>query len=102
MRLSPHAAKRFAAFRRIRRAWWSFLALLAVFVFCLAAEWVCPCDPRAVVDSKALEKYRTADVRRTYDIQTARFSVDDAGKIFDFEGPDAVRFLADDNVRIFI
>ena len=101
MRLSPHAAKRFAAFRRIRRAWWSFLALLAVFVFCLAAEWVCPCDPRAVVDSKTLEKYRTADVRRTYDIQTARFSVDDAGKIFDFEGPDAVRFLAEKGEREF-
>ena len=101
MRLSPHAAKRFAAFRRIRRAWWSFLALLAVFVFCLAAEWVCPCDPRAVVDSKTLEKYRTADVRRTYDIQTARFSVDDAGKIFDFEGPDAVRLLAEKGEREF-
>ena len=48
--LSPLARKRIRSFRRIRRAWWSLIALVAIFVFCLFADWVCPCDPRAVVD----------------------------------------------------
>jgi ABC-type microcin C transport system permease subunit YejE len=91
MFVSPLLAKRFAAFRRIRRAWWSLLALTGVFVFTLAAEWVCPCDPRAVVDVRTLEKYRAPVVRRTYDVRTARYSVDPAGRVFDFEGPDDVR-----------
>ena len=85
--MSPLAQKRWNSFRRIRRAWWSLLALGAVFVFCLCAEWVCPCDPKAVVDAASLEKYRVPRVETTYDVKTARFSVDEKGRVFDYEGP---------------
>ena len=88
---SPLTVKRFRSFRRIRRAWWSLVALGAIFVFCLLADWVCPCDPRAVVDVKSLEKYREPAVERTYEVKTARFSVDAKGRVFDFEGPTEVR-----------
>ena len=86
--LSPLTAKRLRGFRRNRRAWWSFLALVVIFAFCLCADWVCPCDPKAVVDLKTLEKYRESVVERSYDVKTARFSVDEQGRIFDYEGPD--------------
>lgn len=99
--ISPLVAKRFRAFRRIRRAWWSLIAFCGVFVFCMAADWVCPCDPRAVVDAAALEKYREPDVRRTYDVKTARFNVDGTGRVFDFEGPAAVRALAEKGADAF-
>ena len=89
--LSPLTRKRFRSFRRIRRAWWALIAFMAVFVFCMLADWVCPCDPRTVVDVKSLEKYREPVVERTYDVQTARFSVSDDGRIVDYEGPATVR-----------
>ena len=85
--LSPLTRKRFRSFRRIRRAWWSLLALVAIFVFCLCAEWVCPCDPRAVVDPASLEKYRRPTVERVYDVKAARFSVSEDGAVYDYEGP---------------
>ena len=85
--LSPLTRKRLAAFRRNRRAWWAFLALCAIFVFCLAADWVCPCDPQAVVDLKTLEKYREPVVERAYEVKTVRYSLLDDGSIVDFEGP---------------
>ena len=87
---SPLTVRRFQAFRRIRRAWWSLIAFGGIFVFCLCADWVCPCDPKAVVDLKSLEKYREPVVERTYDVKTARFSVDEQGKVFDYEGPAAL------------
>lgn len=85
--LSPLTRKRLAAFRRNRRAWWAFLALCAIFIFCLAADWVCPCDPQAVVDLKTLEKYREPVVERTYEVKTVRYSLLDDGSIVDCEGP---------------
>ena len=85
--LSPLTRKRLAAFRRNRRAWWAFLALCAIFIFCLAADWVCPCDPQAVVDLKTLEKYREPVVERTYEVKTVRYSLLDDGSIVDFGGP---------------
>ena len=85
--LSPLTRKRLAAFRRNRRAWWAFLALCAIFIFCLAADWVCPCDPQAVVDLKTLEKYREPVVERAYEVKTVRYSLLDDGSIVDFEGP---------------
>ncbi len=89
--LSPLARKRIRSFRRIRRAWWSLIALVAIFVFCLFADWVCPCDPRAVVDPATLEPYRVRAVERDFDVKTARFSVGADGEMFDFEGPEDVR-----------
>lgn len=89
--LSPLTRKRLSAFRRTRRAWYSLLALGGIFVFCLCADWVCPCDPRAVVDPASLEKYREPVVVRAYDIRTARASILDDGSFVDFEGPEDVR-----------
>ena len=89
--LSPLTRKRLSAFRRTRRAWYSLLALGGIFVFCLCADWVCPCDPRAVVDPASLEKYREPVVVRAYDIRTARASILDDGSLVDFEGPEDVR-----------
>ena len=95
--LSPLTRKRLAAFRRNRRAWWAFLALVAIFVFCLCADWVCPCDPQAVVDVKTLEKYREPVVERSYEVRTARYNRLDDGTIVDFEGPKEVRALVESN-----
>lgn len=89
--LSPLTRKRLSAFRRTRRAWYSLLALGGIFLFCLCADWVCPCDPRAVVDPASLEKYREPVVVRAYDIRTARASILDDGSLVDFEGPEDVR-----------
>ncbi len=91
MIFSPQTRARLRNFRRIRRAWWSLWALVAVFVFCLAADWVCPCDPREVVDTAVLEKYRSPVTERSYDVRAARFSLLDSGEVVDFEGPEAVK-----------
>lgn len=85
--VSPLARKRLRSFMRIRRAWWALLSLAGIFAFCMCAELVCPCDPKAVVDPVTLEKYRKPSVERAYDIKTARFSVDSSGEVFDYEGP---------------
>ena len=95
--LSPLTRKRLRSFRRNRRAWWSFIAFCAVFVFCLCADWVCPCDPQAVVDRRALEKYREPVVERSYEVKTARFNRLDDGTIVDFEGPEEVKVLVESN-----
>ena len=93
--MTPLTKKRLRAFRRIKRAWWSLIALAGIFVFCLCADWVCPCDPKAVVDASTLDKYRESVVERVYDIKTARFSLPDGGSPIDYEGPsdDATRAL---------
>lgn len=83
---SPLTKKRFRAFKRIKRAWYSLIALSAVFVFCQLADFVCPSlEP---VAPETLEKYRKPGVERTYDVKTARFSVADDGAVYDFEGPE--------------
>ena len=84
---SPLTIKRFRSFKRIRRAWWSLIGLGAIFVFCMLADVVCPCDPRAVVDTATLEKYRKPVVEKTYDIKTVRYNIGDDGSIWDYEGP---------------
>jgi len=88
--VGPLFKKRLAAFRRIRRAWWSLQALGVLFLFCLFAEWVCPCDPKAVVDAASLERYRTPVVERRYEIKTARCNVAADGTRFACEGPSDV------------
>lgn len=89
---SPLAKKRWRSFKRIRRAWWSLIALGVIFVFCMCAELVCPCNPRAVVDTKTLEKYREKVVETVYDVKTARFNIDAAdGSLYGYEGPDYIR-----------
>ena len=90
-KLSPLTKKRFLAFKRIRRAWWSLLALGAYALFCLCAPLVCPCKPDVVVDPASLDKYREPAVERTYDVKAARFSVATDGSVYDFEGPEEVR-----------
>lgn len=88
---SPLTKKRFRAFRRIKRAWYSLIALGAIFVFCQAAYLVCPVGPNEIVDTASLEKYRRPVVEKTYDVRTARFSVAGDGAVYDFEGPEDVR-----------
>lgn len=88
---SPLTKKRFRAFKRIRRAWFSLIVLGAIFAFCQAADFVCPYSPYETVDAKSLEKYRKSVVEKTYDVKTARFNMDDHGEASLFEGPDEVR-----------
>lgn len=89
MRLfSPLTVKRFRSFRRIRRAWYALWGLVAIFLFCLCAEWVCPCDPKSVIDPATLEKYREPVIERAYEIKTARFNLLDDGEVVDYEGPE--------------
>ena len=88
---SPLTVKRFRSFRRIRRAWYSLLALGALFLFCMCADWVCPCDPRAVIDPATLEKYREPVIERKYDVRTVRFNLMDDGSVVDCEGPKEIK-----------
>lgn len=87
------AEKGFRAFRRIRRAWWALIALGVIFLFCMAAEWVAPCDPNAVVDPATLEGFREPVVEHIYDVKTARYNEGADGAVFEFEGPEEVRSL---------
>lgn len=47
--------KRFRAFKKIRRAWWSLWMLVAIFAVSLAAPLYCP-DPTAWIDPGSIEK----------------------------------------------
>lgn len=87
MIFSPLTIKRFRSFRRIKRAWYSLIALGGIFLFCMCADWVCPCDPKAVVDTASLEKYREPIIEKIYDVKTARYSITKEGEIIDYEGP---------------
>lgn len=84
---SPLTVKRFRSFKRIRRAWWSLIGLGIIFVFCMLADVVCPCDPRAVVDTATLEKYRKPVIEYSYDVKTVRYNIGADGAIWDYEGP---------------
>lgn len=87
MKLSPITVRRLRSFRRNRRAWWSFIAFAALTVFSMAADIVCPCDPRAVVDTAELEPYRECRIERSYDSKAIRYSILDDGTVVDYEGP---------------
>jgi len=108
--MTPLGQKRWRNFRRNRRAWWSFLALVGIFIFCLCADWVCPCDPRAVADTRTLEKYRTPVIERTYDLRVIRFSRLPDGRCVDWEGPrqydsadyEVVETPRDEYARVFM
>ena len=89
--LSPITLRRFRAFRRNRRAWWSLIALGALSVFSMAAELVCPCSPHEVVDAASLEPYRRTIRREIHEVLAARCSLAPDGSIFDWEGPAALR-----------
>lgn len=85
--ISSLTKKRFASFRRIRRAWWALWGFIAVFIFCMAADFVCPCDPQRVVPAKELEPYCRDIIAKVYDISTVRYSISKDGTVFDYEGP---------------
>ncbi len=87
MIFSPLTVKRFRSFKRIRRAWYSLIGFGIIFVFCMLADVVCPCDPRAVVDPATLEKYRKPTVEYTYEIRNARWNEAADGTRYGFEGP---------------
>ena len=83
------------SFRKNRRAWWSLIAFAALFIVTLAADVVCPCDPRAVTPPEELAPYCKGKVEIIYDIKCARFSVDrNAGEIFDCEGTTPAEAMA--------
>ena len=90
-----------------------------VFGFCLCADWVCPCDPRAVVDVKELEKSWSEELElekggfpsqplsfddstiqtiRRFPPTAIRYSRLPDGTIIDYEGP-ATYNPADYDVR---
>ena len=84
---SPLTVKRFRSFKRIKRAWYSLIALGAIFVFCLMAELVCPYAPNEVAKSEDLQQYCSEVELVTYDVRTARFNLSSDGAITEFEGP---------------
>ncbi len=91
IRFSPLTVKRFRAFKRIKRAWYSLIGLGVIFLFCLMADFVCPYGPSEVIKPDTLEAYRVPAVERIFDIRTARFSVGADGTVYDFEGPEDIK-----------
>lgn len=86
--ISPLAKKRFRAFKRIKRAWYSLFALIGIYIFCQLAPLVCPYTPNDIADPSRLAPIET--VERSYDIKTARFNIASDGSVYAFEGPEEV------------
>ena len=91
LHFSPLTVKRFRSFRRIRRAWYSLIALGVIFAFCMCAELVCPYAPNQLAKSEDLQRYCRPVELVTYDVRTARFNLMDDGTIAEYEGPAALR-----------
>ena len=72
---------------RIKRAWWSLIAFIGIFVFCLLADFVCPYDPSRITPAQELKDCLRDVVSCEYDIKTVRYSMTPSGEIFDVEGP---------------
>ncbi len=95
---SPLTQKRFRAFKRIKRAWYSLIALCVIYIFCQCASIFLPLGKP--IPSAELEKYRKAEVEKIYDVTTARFSIGDDGEVFAFEGPIEVRRVIETSSNI--
>lgn len=87
---SPLTKKRFRAFKRIKRAWYSLVALAVIYVACQIVGFFSPVENIKPIDSASLEKYRKPVVEKVYDVKTARFNIADDGSVYGFEGPDEV------------
>lgn len=87
---SPLTKKRFRAFKRIKRAWYSLIALAVVYVVCQIVGFFSPVENIKPVDPASLEQYRRPVVEKEYDVKTVRFNVGDDGAIFEFEGDEEV------------
>ena len=87
MRISPATKKRLRAFRRNRRAMFALFGFLALFVFSLLAELVCPYGPQEVMNPDDFEQYRTVRIHETYDIRTVRYNIASDGTVYGWEGP---------------
>lgn len=89
--VTPLMVKRFRAFRRIRRAWWSLIGLGVIALFCAVTMVLTWDTPYRVVDTKELESYRVPETETVYDIRNARYNVAADGLIYGFEGPEEIR-----------
>lgn len=88
---SPITKKRLRAFRQNKRAWWSFLIFIGVFIFAMLADLVCPLSPVEVVDAKTLEKYREKQIEEEHDVRTSRGVLLADGTLVRWEGPEDVK-----------
>jgi microcin C transport system permease protein len=79
--LSPPTRKRWRLFRANRRAWWSFVLLVALFALGLAAPLICRCGPREVLDPAAFEPYRHTTLTLAPDAATGRFNLTPDGYV---------------------
>ena len=79
--LSPPTRKRWRLFRNNRRAWWSFVMLVALFALGLAAPLLCPHGAREVLDPAAFEPYRHTTLTLAPDEATGRFNLTSEGRI---------------------
>jgi len=79
--LSPPTRQRWRLFRANRRAWWSFVLLVALFALGLAAPLICRYGPREVLDPVAFEPYRHTTLTLVPDAATGRFNLTPDGRI---------------------
>ena len=84
---SPLTKKRFRAFKRIKRAWYSLIALGVIYVFCQVVGFFVGVDDIKPVDPSSLEAFRKPVIEKLYDVRTARFNVGTDSAIYGFEGP---------------
>lgn len=74
--------------------------LFAVFfVFAMCADIVCPIAPTTVIDAKTLEDFRERRIEEVHDVRTARCTVNAAGAMIRWEGPEDVRKIFDSKVK---
>ena len=84
---SPLTKKRFRAFKRIKRAWYSLIALGVIYVFCQIVGFFVGVDDIKPVEPISLEEFRKPVIEKLYDVRTVRFNIDADGKVYNFEGP---------------
>ena len=87
LNLTPMTRRRLRAFRNNRRAWWSLIAFGTLALFAMCAEFVCPCDPKAITDPASLENFRRVRIEEKHDVRAVRFNLTDDGKVESYEGP---------------
>lgn len=87
---SPLTKKRFRAFKRIKRAWYSLIALAVIYVFCQVVNLFVSVDDIKPVDPSSLEQFLKPTFKEVYDVRTARFNVGKDGEVYGFEGPESV------------
>ena len=81
LQLSPLTRKRWHNFRANRRAWWSFLLLVALFALGLAAPLICTFGPREIMNPASFEPYCRTRMSLSPQVAAGRLNLSADGRV---------------------